>query len=78
MTLTLELTAEVREGLLAQARGAACHWKLLPNGCSAMRRCVRMNDLFWEVITDIVKDVPDEVFETTILVGDGGLLLSVW
>ncbi len=72
MTMKLELTPEVQAGLLAQAQESGLSLEAFAEQVlrrEALRASQESNTLLrtnerpiWEVITDIVKDVPDEVF----------------
>jgi hypothetical protein len=71
--MKLELTPEVQAGLLAQARESGLSLEEFAEQVlrrEALRGFDESSTLLktserpiWEVITDIVKDVPDEVFE---------------
>ena len=76
MTMTLELTPEVQAGLLAQAQASGMSLeefaeKVLREKSREAIRDLQKNSAasqvderpIWEVITDVMKDVPDEVFD---------------
>jgi hypothetical protein len=73
MTMKLELSPEVQAGLLAQAQESGLSLEAFAEQVlrrEALRASEESSTLLrtnerpiWEVITDIVKDVPDQVFE---------------
>ena len=70
MTVRLELAPEVQAGLLAQAQNSGTTLEAVAEQVLARHvQEIRMESAngeyqpIWEVISDIVKDVPDEVFD---------------
>ena len=70
MTVRLELAPEVQAGLLAQAQNSGTTLEAVAEQVLARHvQEIRMESVngeyqpIWEVISDIVKDVPDEVFD---------------
>jgi hypothetical protein len=70
MTVKLELAPEVQAGLLAQAQDSGMSLEAIAEQVLARHvQEIRMESIngehrpIWEVISDISKDVPDEVFD---------------
>jgi hypothetical protein len=70
MTVRLELAPEVQAGLLAQAQNSGTTLEAIAEQVLARHvQEIRMESVngehrpIWEVISDITKDVPDEVFD---------------
>jgi len=70
MTVRLELAPEVQAGLLAQAQNSGTTLEAIAEQVLARHvQETRMESVngeyrpIWEVISDITKDVPDEVFD---------------
>jgi DNA-binding GntR family transcriptional regulator len=70
MTVRLELAPEVQAGLLAQAQNSGTTLEAVAEQVLARHvQEIRKEPIngehrpIWEVISDIVKDVPDEVFD---------------